>query len=61
MQGLGSTTPKSMVKYVCAGWISQASVTSAIFAGEGYTGNPRVFDGESDSQSFTAQSDGNRR
>jgi 2-methylcitrate dehydratase PrpD len=40
------TTPKSMIKYVSSGWICQASVTSALLAKEGYTGNPTVFDGE---------------
>jgi len=40
------TTPKSMIKYVSAGWICQTSVTAALLAKEGYTGNPRVFDGE---------------
>jgi 2-methylcitrate dehydratase PrpD len=40
------TTPKSMIKYVSAGWICQTSVTSALLASEGYTGNPHVFDGE---------------
>ncbi|HEX2966652.1 MAG TPA: MmgE/PrpD family protein [Syntrophorhabdaceae bacterium] len=40
------TTPKSMIKYVSAGWICQTSVTSALLAAEGYTGNPTVFDGE---------------
>jgi 2-methylcitrate dehydratase PrpD len=40
------TTPKSMIKYVSAGWICQTSVTAALLAKEGYTGNPHVFDGE---------------
>jgi 2-methylcitrate dehydratase PrpD len=40
------TTPKSMIKYVSAGWISQAAATAALLAQEGYTGNPHVFDGE---------------
>ncbi len=40
------TTPKSMIKYVSAGWISQTSVTSSLLALKGYTGNPAVFDGE---------------
>jgi 2-methylcitrate dehydratase PrpD len=35
-----------MIKYISAGWICQTSVTSALLASEGYTGNPRVFDGE---------------
>jgi 2-methylcitrate dehydratase len=38
--------PKSMIKYVPVGWICQASVTAALLAEQGYTGNPRVFDGE---------------
>ena len=37
--------PKSMVKYVPAGWIGQTSVTAALLAEQGYTGNPGVFDG----------------
>lgn len=41
-----ATVPKSMIKYVSAGWVCQTSVTSALLAREGYTGNPRVFDGE---------------
>jgi 2-methylcitrate dehydratase PrpD len=40
------TLPKSMIKYVSAGWICQTSVTAALLAREGYTGNPHVFDGE---------------
>jgi 2-methylcitrate dehydratase PrpD len=40
------TTPKSMIKYISAGWVCQASVTAALLAKEGYTGNPHVFDGE---------------
>jgi 2-methylcitrate dehydratase len=40
------TVPKSMIKYVPVGWICQAAVTAALFAQEGFTGNPRVFDGE---------------
>jgi 2-methylcitrate dehydratase PrpD len=40
------TTPKSMIKYVSTGWICQTSVTSALLAAEGYTGNPTVLDGE---------------
>jgi 2-methylcitrate dehydratase PrpD len=40
------TGPKSMVKYVSAGWVCQASVTAALLAKDGYTGNPHVFDGE---------------
>lgn len=38
--------PKSMIKYVSAGWICQTSVSAALLAREGYTGNPHVFDGE---------------
>jgi 2-methylcitrate dehydratase PrpD len=38
--------PKSMIKYVPVSWVSQGSVTAAFLAKEGYTGNPRVFDGE---------------
>lgn len=38
--------PKSMIKYVSAGWICQTSVTASLLAKEGYTGNPHVFDGE---------------
>ena len=40
------TMPKSMIKYVPVGWVCQASVTAALLAREGYTGNPHVFDGE---------------
>ncbi len=40
------TIPKSMIKYVSAGWICQTSVTAVLLAKEGYTGNPHVFDGE---------------
>ncbi len=40
------TVPKSMIKYVSAGWICQTSVTAALLAKEGYTANPHVFDGE---------------
>ena len=40
------TIPKSMIKYVSAGWVSQTAVTAALLAQEGYTGNPHVFDGE---------------
>jgi 2-methylcitrate dehydratase PrpD len=38
--------PKSMIKYVPVSWICQGSVTAALLAKEGYTGNPRVFDGD---------------
>ena len=38
--------PKSMIKYVPASWVCQGSVTAALLAKEGYTGNPAVFDGE---------------
>jgi len=38
--------PKSMIKYVPVGWICQGAVTAALLAEQGYTGNPRVFDGE---------------
>jgi 2-methylcitrate dehydratase PrpD len=40
------TIPKSMIKYVSAGWVSQTAVSAALLAQEGYTGNPHVFDGE---------------
>jgi 2-methylcitrate dehydratase PrpD len=40
------TSPKSMIKYVPVGWICQGGVTAALLAREGFTGNPRVFDGE---------------
>jgi 2-methylcitrate dehydratase PrpD len=40
------TIPKSMIKYISAGWICQTSVTATLLAKEGYTGNPNVFDGE---------------
>ena len=39
-------TPKSMIKYVPVSWVCQGSVTAALLAKEGYTGNPRVFDGD---------------
>ena len=38
--------PKSMIKYVPVSWVCQGSVTAALLASEGYTGNPKVFDGE---------------
>jgi 2-methylcitrate dehydratase PrpD len=38
--------PKSMIKYVPVSWVSQGSVTAAFLAREGYTGNPRAFDGD---------------
>jgi len=38
--------PKSMIKYVPIGWICNGAVTAAHFAWEGYTANPRVFDGD---------------
>ena len=40
------TVPKSMIKYVPVSWVCQGSVTAALLAEEGYTGNPRAFDGE---------------
>jgi 2-methylcitrate dehydratase len=40
------TVPKSMIKYVPVGWICQGAITATLLASEGYTGNPRVFDGE---------------
>jgi 2-methylcitrate dehydratase PrpD len=40
------TVPKSMIKYVPVSWVCQGSVTAALLAREGYTGNPRAFDGE---------------
>lgn len=40
------TSPKSMIKYVPVGWICQGAVTATLLAHEGFTGNPRVFDGE---------------
>jgi 2-methylcitrate dehydratase PrpD len=41
-----AAVPKSMIKYVPVSWVCQGSVTAALLAKEGYTGNPRVFDGE---------------
>ena len=38
--------PKSMIKYVPVGWICQTSITAALLAEQGYTGNPGVFDGK---------------
>jgi 2-methylcitrate dehydratase PrpD len=38
--------PKSMVKYVPVGWVSQGAVTAAMLANDGFTGNPSVLDGE---------------
>jgi 2-methylcitrate dehydratase len=40
------TVPKSMIKYVPVGWVCQGAVTAALLAQGGFTGNPRVFDGE---------------
>lgn len=40
-----ATMPKSMIKYSPVGWICQASITAALLAREGFTGNPAVFDG----------------
>lgn len=41
-----STMPKSMIKYAPVGWLCQGSVTAALLAEEGFTGNPTVLDGE---------------
>jgi 2-methylcitrate dehydratase len=38
--------PKSMIKYVPVGWICQGAITATLLAEQGYTANPRVFDGE---------------
>jgi hypothetical protein len=34
-----------MIEYVPGGWVSQGAVTAALFAKEGFTGNPSVLDG----------------
>jgi len=35
-----------MIKYVPVVWICKTSITSALLAEQGYTGNPGVFDGK---------------
>jgi 2-methylcitrate dehydratase len=40
------TVPKSMIKYVPVGWVCQGAVTATLLAQSGFTGNPRVFDGD---------------